>query len=85
MGVIDFSNRQQNLRRGDKIEMLVMYCGEIIKIAPYQWDDFSFENVEYLDFQSQGMKLRKKQTACRSLLFALSMRCAYIFISSWQS
>ncbi|AEP91660.1 hypothetical protein I33_2714 [Bacillus subtilis subsp. subtilis str. RO-NN-1] len=39
MGVIDFSNREQSLRRGDKIEMLVMYCGEIIKIASYQWDD----------------------------------------------
>lgn len=42
MGVIDFSNREQNLRRGDEIEMLVMYCGcgEIIKIASYQWDDW---------------------------------------------
>lgn len=71
MGVIDFSNREQNLRRGDKIEMLVMYCGEIIKIAPYQWDDFSFENVEYLDFQSQGMKLRKKSKLPVEVCFLL--------------
>ncbi|QHL55058.1 hypothetical protein C7M23_02182 [Bacillus subtilis] len=49
--------------------MLVMYCGEIIKIAPYQWDDFSFENVEYLDFQSQGMKLRKKANCLSKFAF----------------
>ncbi len=53
--------------------MLVMYCGcgEIIKIASYQWDDFSFENVEYLDFQSQGMKLRKKSKLPVEVCFLL--------------
>lgn len=66
--------------------MLVMYCGEIIKIAPYQWDDFSFENVGVFRFPKSVDEItKKKQTACQSLLFALSMRCAYIFISSWQS
>lgn len=61
------------MRRGDKIEMLVMYCGcgEIIKIASYQCDvdnpiQISFENVGVFRFPESVDEITKKKANCLS-------------------